>query len=558
MTGQVKALQDEGNALYAEGRYVAARAMYTQAIELLTSSDGYASNSAPDTADSASWKALTSSLMYANRAQTAIQERDFAAALRDATLALQHNPKNEKAVLRKLVALENLERFEVALQLVESVLDGGEKNTPKVFQYCVAARRRLRKNIAKDREVAAAEVKQMGKMVHDKQQLRINFGCLLPSQVPLDLFFDVTVNIGNEFGLFRRDYVKSGEHIYLQCSLRNNTDGRYKLVFQDPLNPSDDGDVGRSDPDGKLTLNNRGKMSFRVAIAMVDGSDQTEVSNPMALEIRTHELSKAAWNLFPVVSLPFTVVSAGNELQEGSPGDLGVHCCRAVAMEGLQHDIILAESPGNLGIGGKLWDSCLVLTRYLSTRRELLAGKQVIELGSGLGLVGIFCAMLGAHVTLTDMEEVIPLLAYNIALNFPGLEQGGASTSQSFAKGDAAVLPVAKAHPWGEPPRDLPSHADVLVLSDVVYDPEGYVPLVKSLEALATSPETLVLMAHRSRNPMEYQFFELLSRAFSCEQIDWLSTEKSAPKAGTDAGPPHAKQALHDVKIFVIRRLSAQ
>ncbi|KAG2521520.1 hypothetical protein JM16_003543 [Phytophthora kernoviae] len=482
MTGQVKALQDEGNALYAEGRYVAARAMYTQAIKLLTSSDGYASNSAPDTADSASWKALTSSLMYANRAQTAIQERDFAAALCDATLALQHNPKNEKAMLRKLVALENLERFEVALQLVESVLDRGEKNTPKVFQYCVAARRRLRKNIAKDREVAAAEVKQMGKMVHDKQQLRINFGCLLPSQVPLDLFFDVTVNIGNEFGLFRRDYVKSGEHIYLQCSLRNNTDGRYKLVFQGPLNPSDDGDAGRSDPDGKLTLNNRGKMSFRVAIAMVDGS----------------------------------------------------------------------------GIGGKLWDSCLVLTRYLSTRRELLAGKQVIELGSGLGLVGIFCAMLGAHVTLTDMEEVIPLLAYNIALNFPGLEQDGASTSQSFAKGDAVVLPVAKAHPWGEPPRDLPSHADVLVLSDVVYDPEGYVPLVKSLEALATSPETLVLMAHRSRNPMEYQFFELLSRAFSCEQIDWLSTEKSAPKAGTDAGPPHAKQALHDVKFFVIRRLSAQ
>ncbi|GMF24415.1 unnamed protein product [Phytophthora fragariaefolia] len=128
---------------------------------------------------------------------------------------------------------------------------------------------------------------------------------------------------------------------------------------------------------------------------------------------------------------------------------------------------------------------------------------------------------------------------------------------RSAAKGDVAVVPVARAHLWGDPPRDLPSQPDVLVLSDVVYDPEGYAPLVSSLEALSM-PETLVLMAHRSRNPMEHQFFELLSRSFSCEKIDWQSTEKSAPKAPAVVGPPSAEQALQDVKIFVIRRLAAQ
>lgn len=56
------------------------------------------------------------------------------------------------------------------------------------------------------------------------------------------------------------------------------------------------------------------------------------------------------------------------------------------------------------GIGGKLWDSCLILTRHLSRHRDLLVGKTVVELGSGLGLVGIFCSLLGAHVTLTDIE----------------------------------------------------------------------------------------------------------------------------------------------------------
>ncbi|KAG7386819.1 hypothetical protein PHYPSEUDO_015216 [Phytophthora pseudosyringae] len=556
MGDQVKQLQAEGNALYADGRYEAARASYTQAIALLTARDDSALSCASGGGDAGSWKALAASQLFSNRAQTSIQERDFAAALHDATQALKHNADNEKALLRKLVALENLERFEAALQLVDNVLDNGEKNAPMVFQYFVAARRRLRKNLARDREVAASEVKQLGRMVHDKQQLRINLGCLLPSQVPLGQFFDVTVNIGNEFGLFRRDYVKNGERVYLQCSLRNNAADKYKLVFQEPLDPSDVGDAGSADANGKLALNDRGKASFRVAVVSADRSKLASTSKPLALQVQAHEASTATWNLFPVVSLSFIVVPPGGDLKERITGDLGVHCCRAVSMPGLQHDILLAESPGNLGIGGKLWDSCLVLTRYLAARRELLVGKQVVELGSGLGLVGIFCSLLGARVTLTDMEEVIPLLEYNIRLNFP--EESEADSSAKDAAAPVQVLPIARAHLWGEPPRDLPLQPDVLVLSDVVYDPEGYAPLVSSLEALATSPEILVFMAHRSRNPMEHQFFDLLSQSFSCEQIDWLSTEKIAPKMPAAGGPPSAEQALQDVEIFVIRRLAAQ
>lgn len=148
------------------------------------------------------------------------------------------------------------------------------------------------------------------------------------------------------------------------------------------------------------------------------------------------------------------------------------------------------------------------------------------------------------------------MLEYNIRLNFLQQSEGDEPTKYP-AKGGIAAVPVAREHLWGEPPRDLPSQPDVLVLSDVVYDPEGYAPLVSSLDVLSTT-ETLVLMAHRSRNPMEHQFFELLSRRFSCKQIDWLSSEMSTPKASPAGGPPSAEQALQDVKIFEIRRLVAQ
>lgn len=48
------------------------------------------------------------------------------------------------------------------------------------------------------------------------------------------------------------------------------------------------------------------------------------------------------------------------------------------------------ESPGYLGIAGKVWDSMYVLLQYLSLHsNELVRGKRVIELGCGTGLAGI-------------------------------------------------------------------------------------------------------------------------------------------------------------------------
>lgn len=212
------------------------------------------------------------------------------------------------------------------------------------------------------------------------------------------------------------------------------------------------------------------------------------------------------------------------------------------------------------------------MTRYLSLNRELIEKKTVVELGSGLGLVGIFCAMLGANVTLTDIDQVVPLLQYNIALNFPS------SLASSSTKTDKSVVPSAATHFWGTSTANLPvPHPDVLVLSDVVYDPEGYVPLVTSLDALATE-RTEILMAHRSRNPMEHQFFDLLGKKFTYELIDWAACfaahddkndKNKAAVAGDDVKrrassggnrDPHApaensQRVLQDVKIFRMRRL---
>lgn len=269
----------------------------------------------------------------------------------DAKQALAWNADSEKARMRELVALENLERFRVALAAADAILDrkGAREEWPALFQYAIMARRRLRKNMQRDQAVAVQELNQMGKMVHENQQLRINLGCLLPSQLPLGHFTDVLVSIGNEFGLFRRSYLAPGERIHLRASLRNNDDNKFKLVVQD--HPDNAGSAANTREDGSLALDDRGKVMFRAAITLRDQflKDHIEREN-MSLMITVHADSASKWNLLGVVSLPFTVVAATSAEVEGSTGALGIHCCRAVAMPGLDREIILAESPGSLGM----------------------------------------------------------------------------------------------------------------------------------------------------------------------------------------------------------------
>jgi len=122
-----------------------------------------------------------------------------------------------------------------------------------------------------------------------------------------------------------------------------------------------------------------------------------------------------------------------------------------------------------------------------------LAGRRVIELGSGSGVAGMAAAALGAHVTLTDLPDALPLLQRNAQLNEAAINQ---------KQGSVRVLPLE----W-EKPEQLPPDADEcdLVLgADLVYQREG-----RQLDALCQALHTLfarttrpcvLLLAHKARH----------------------------------------------------------
>ncbi|CAL8272723.1 unnamed protein product [Merluccius merluccius] len=92
-------------------------------------------------------------------------------------------------------------------------------------------------------------------------------------------------------------------------------------------------------------------------------------------------------------------------------------------------------------VGCVVWDAAIVLAKYLETRGfhdpasgvNTWANKHVLELGAGTGVVGLMAAALGAHVTVTDLEDLQTLLEVNIQENKGRISCGSITAKKDFS-----------------------------------------------------------------------------------------------------------------------------
>ena len=84
-----------------------------------------------------------------------------------------------------------------------------------------------------------------------------------------------------------------------------------------------------------------------------------------------------------------------------------IHACLAHSLT--LHRVRLRVQHGEC-LGASLWASSRLLTHFLGAYLPALGahgkGLRVLELGCGVGLPGIYCALQGCSVTLTDKDEV--------------------------------------------------------------------------------------------------------------------------------------------------------
>lgn len=169
-----------------------------------------------------------------------------------------------------------------------------------------------------------------------------------------------------------------------------------------------------------------------------------------------------------------------------------------------------------IGVAAVCWDGALVLASYLTGRygKEYWQGKSVLELGAGVGLIGILLSALHAEVTLTDKAKVIPLLDENISRN-------SAITS---TRAKAVALEWGKVG-WQVTAQALGQlHTDFIVAADCVYlDQDGESPSTESfVEAchLISGEATLCYIAFESRvQPLRETFVQCANRVFKQVQV---------------------------------------
>lgn len=217
----------------------------------------------------------------------------------------------------------------------------------------------------------------------------------------------------------------------------------------------------------------------------------------------------------------------GNDTEPGTGISSGVDPTQISWVSLKERKQVISE--GTTGLS--TWDGALALSEWTVENQCFFAQKNVIELGCGPGLVGIAIALAttATRVVLTDLDRTVLDVAHeNVQLNCTNRRSERTGTCYSVERLDWSDIDAEASR--------LLNESDVIVASDVVYDPELVPLLVNVLESgLAGRPKTTAVLSLTRRNPKTSEVFlsELESRGFSVRKskppvINLLPRQKDA------------------------------
>lgn len=145
----------------------------------------------------------------------------------------------------------------------------------------------------------------------------------------------------------------------------------------------------------------------------------------------------------------------------------------------------------------KIWEASVVLADHLASL-EPRPGRDLLEIGCGLGLVGIVAASFGHKVTMTEQDPD--------ALNFA---RANALSNLSPSN------PPIEIHrlDWNQPLLDRTF--DLVVGSEIVYSERDYDPLFRLFKTLL-KPGGQIILAEGFRES-SFNFFKEMNRSFEMQ-----------------------------------------
>lgn len=242
-------------------------------------------------------------------------------------------------------------------------------------------------------------------------------------------------------------------------------------------------------------------------------------------------------------------------------------------------------------LGAVLWNSNRAALRYLTTSnvfpntsstsdttdRPPLAGQRVVELGAGVGCLGISLAMAGARVCITDLQELLPLMAHNAKRNRRRITQRsmGVGSCEAFAwrwgpsvslnikklmkqqKCDPLVASAARddllqavlsglresSAPWRTVQAFMQAETvDCLILCDALYgNPRDWPPLLYTLS------EVLAASAREGKQCRIVNFCEQRVKDVEAAFLELLAAENRLPPLTAPTTPAGHHSVLRDI-----------
>ncbi|ORY97287.1 putative methyltransferase-domain-containing protein [Syncephalastrum racemosum] len=188
----------------------------------------------------------------------------------------------------------------------------------------------------------------------------------------------------------------------------------------------------------------------------------------------------------------------------------------------LQFNLIIREG-WSLGTPGKMWDSALVVSEMMAKRLirtpRVYDRCHIVDLSAGTGCAGILLATLcreldPAHrttITLTDLPSALGIIRENKDLNL-GTRVDPRLRIEALQWGNKQQhRAIVGTHP-----------ADIILASDVLYEPKCFADLVTTLEDMSTFGRTVIFLGYKRRglnDEEEALFFRLAELKFHINVI---------------------------------------
>ncbi|KAI9297862.1 hypothetical protein K502DRAFT_323050 [Neoconidiobolus thromboides FSU 785] len=169
--------------------------------------------------------------------------------------------------------------------------------------------------------------------------------------------------------------------------------------------------------------------------------------------------------------------------------------------------------------GSVIWKSSFLLSKYLLSIYTLFEGKNVLELGTGTGIVGITLSKLlvkkkvNFELILTDQEILLSQIQKNMALN--GLDKVSNVHCKEFSwdtitENKITTLNNFNQYHWIQ---QYSTGFDIILLSDLIYNENVNLLLVNTIKLLLTiNSQAVLLIAQELR--AAYVIEEFISLLF--------------------------------------------